>query len=190
VGESLELFQRASRVETRPSTCGAYVWDEAEGGRALFSADRTRRYWLGRRWAPGLANVAVWVMLNPSKAGAADGDLTVAKCIGFSKLLGADALAIVNLFSLISTDPAVLLEHPDPVGSFNDESVRGWTFSASWVIAAWGGHEAVTTERVEDMRLRLRGREVLCLGRTKSGAPRHPSRLAYSTPFETFWEAR
>lgn len=60
---------------------------------------------------------------------------------------------------------------------------------ATFAIAAWGGHESVTAERVEHAGELLRGREVLCLGRTKSGAPRHPSRLAYATPFETFWEA-
>ena len=54
---------------------------------AVFSPDRTYRYLLIRRWesAPPL----VWVMLNPSTAGAFADDPTIRRCVRFAQREGS-----------------------------------------------------------------------------------------------------
>jgi hypothetical protein len=152
---------------------------------ASISACGTYRYWLSRWWGDGF-RVATFVMLNPSTADAHADDPTIRRCIGFAKRLGANALRVVNLYALRSPDPDDIFEDPDPVGPRNDNTIYAERLS-DWVIAAWGAHSAATPGRVARVRELLAGREVHCLGRTKSGAPRHPLYLPADAPLETFW---
>jgi hypothetical protein len=56
------------------------------------------------------------------------------------------------------------------------------------VIAAWGGHRAVSKllDRPARIVRLVIGNRLRCLGRTAKGEPRHPLMLAYSTPLEVF----
>jgi hypothetical protein len=116
-------------------------------------------------------------MLNPSTADAEQDDPTIRRCVGFSRSWGAGALVVVNLFALRSTDPAALLTHPEPVGADNDEHLRDVALDA-WrdggrLVCAWGAHLAAPPRALE-VHERVRDMDPLCLGTTKSGAPRHP----------------
>lgn len=140
--------------------------------------DGNFRYYLTRRWGPGL--FVTWIMLNPSLADAERDDQTLRKIMGFTRAWGYNALAVVNLYARRSTDPDALLTNPHPVGRHNDDWVEHFARSAALVVAAWGSH-AAAPRRAAQVTALVHGVPLHCLGTTKDGAPRHPSRLAYAT---------
>jgi hypothetical protein len=147
------------------------------------------RYALWRAWDANLPWL-LWVMLNPSKADALKDDLTICKCVGFSKLWGYGGLYVVNLFALRSTDPKALYSAADPVGPRNDEYIREAADECEGAVCAWGAHGALRDRNAHVkylVRQFVRG-PVWCLGLTKEGEPRHPGRLGYSTARVPFIE--
>lgn len=144
--------------------------------------------------------------LNPSTADGEDDDPTIRKEVGFSKRLGFGGFVKVNAFSYRAT------AQRDLVRAFKDGSAvspalgpgRNMTenegtivaqlcllqaHNGSWrppIILAWGNPPSVVMQdALDDMVRFLRPLGVLhCWGRTKSGNPRHPVRLAYATPLE------
>lgn len=139
------------------------------------------RYKLWRCWDVSLP-WALWVMLNPSIADAAIADPTLRRCIGFSKRWGYGGLVLTNLFALISTDPKGLLTAEDPVGPQNDATILEMAETLGGpIICAWGanGSYRYRDQAVVEM---LSDFELVCLGRTSGGQPKHPLRLAANTP--------
>jgi hypothetical protein len=161
-----------------------------ENATATFSADRVYRYALTRRWQDDLP-VAVFVMLNPSTADAFMLDPTIRRCIVFARSWSCGGLVVVNLFALRATDPAALRGHSDPVGPDNDWAIAEHLSDADQpvgpVICAWGAHPMASARaaRVEGL---VRGymKELLCLGRTKQGHPRHPLYVPGATATEPY----
>ena len=159
---------------------------------AVFTKDRALRLGLGRAWTPELGQprnkLAIFCGLNPSSAGAFKSDVTITKEIGFSTRLGCSSLLKVNLYPWISTDP-LGLERPGAtlvtLDSVVEDIVIASIHGPFVVIAAWGSSPWATEERIAKLRLMLPG-PLHCLGRTRGGAPRHPSRLAYATPLEAW----
>lgn len=146
-----------------------------EAASAVLSDDGTYRYRLDRRWAEGPR--CVFVMLNPSTADAEHDDPTIRRCLGFARREGMSALTVVNLFAYRATDPAELERCPvDVVGPENDRHIKAACLGAGPVILAWGAHRTATQLRVRQVLHVLRGCHwpPVCLGVTKSGAPRHP----------------
>jgi hypothetical protein len=140
------------------------------------------RYALTRSWAEG-AFVA-WVMLNPSTADAREDDPTIRKVMGFSKTWGYAGCVVVNLFAWRATNPQVLKLVTDPVGPRNLAALRDWTNNKP-IVAAWGDSGGdIARRQAHQVRRFLSDSPMLCLGKTKAGNPRHPCRLAYSTPLE------
>jgi len=153
-------------VESPPPLLGT-------SGSAVFSDDGAYRYRLDRTWGDS-GRHAVWLMLNPSTADALADDPTIRRCAGFSRSWGLDGLTVVNLFALRATDPRALARHPDPVGPENDEFIRRAIGPCSVVVAAWGA-QRIAAARADTWRRALtRTADVLCLGTTKDGEPRHP----------------
>lgn len=103
---------------------------------AIISPDGLYRYLLKRRWGSGRA--VLFVMLNPSTADAAKDDPTIRRCIKHAKALGGDALTVVNLYALRSTNPAELGKHAAPIGPYNDEHIEQQVRLAEHVVCAWG----------------------------------------------------
>lgn len=120
----------------------------------------------------------VVVMLNPSTADAVDDDATIRTLMGYGRRWLFTDLLVANLFALRSTDPGALLTHLFPVGPENDEVLR--TLPAGPVVVAFGGHRAVADRLPRVLEL-LGDRELVCLGTTKAGMPRHPLRIAHAT---------
>ncbi|QKV98159.1 DUF1643 domain-containing protein (plasmid) [Streptomyces sp. NA02950] len=151
-------------------------------GTAVFTADRSYRYLLTRLWDPALP-LAVFVMLNPSTAGARDNDPTITRCISFARREKAGGLAVVNLFARCATDPAALKTDPDPVGALADSFIDRTVARSSLVIAAWGAHGGLHG-RADQVAARLgrRGIALRCFGTTKAGQPLHPLYLHDKTP--------
>ena len=168
---------------------GRVGWDL---GLADFDQGRRHRYFLGRYWDSTLSTL-LWLMINPSTAGAWENDHTVTKVTEFSKRFGFGGFEIVNFFSLISSDPKELKSLP----SFESTEVERfyWKHAARlylrtpseafdgapiYVMAGWGGTKFATIRRDEVLKVFERN-TLHCLGKTKSGAPNHPLMLAYAT---------
>jgi hypothetical protein len=157
---------------------------------ATLSPDGRYRYTLSRQWSETPRRIA-WVMLNPSYADGERDDQTVRKIVEFSIRDGAGSLDVVNLMAAIETNPIRLAylidrEFLDAVGPGNAAAISGVLARADRIVLAWGASPLATPELVASTLAAADGRELSCLGRSKSGAPRHPSRLAYSTPFSAW----
>ena len=154
---------------------------------ATFSPCRTWRYALTRRWLDNTEGVA-FLMLNPSTADAFMLDPTLRRCKSFATAWGYGAMLILNCFALRSTDPRGLKTHPDPVGPDNDAVITEWLGRLSGpVIAAWGVHATYQGRAAQVAELvHAAGRELMCLGTTKDGHPRHPLYVPAATDL-TVW---
>lgn len=161
------------------------LFDTHETSGAVFSPDSLHRVRLWRVWDPHLP-VLVWCLLNPSIASGERSDLTLAKCIGFAKRNSYGGVILVNLFTLVSTDPDALATQLHVGNVWDADEHLKWACSApvlSRVAAGWGSKpwaEKRATHVLNYLRSLRRG-DVLCLGKTKDGHPRHPSRLGYDT---------
>jgi hypothetical protein len=173
---------------------GIFTKVEGIGGAALFSPDGRHRYRLDRDLVndpDGNGGRLLWVMLNPSVAGAHEDDPTVRKCVGFARRMNFERLSVVNLYSLVSTDPADLADASDRITRQTDTVTVLAAAEADQIVVAWGSppkglDPTLHFFRVHRVLRLLRGKNVVCLGRTKEGWPRHPSRLAYDTDLEVF----
>lgn len=149
-------------------------------GSALLSDDRRYRYYLTRRWGPGLS--VAWLMLNPSTADADTDDPTLRKVVGFTRAWGYNACAVVNLYGVRSALPAVLLDSGggDPVGPDNDRWVEHFAGSAAMVVVAFGAHRAARPRAVELLPLLPDVGGLWCIGTNADGSPLHPCRAGYT----------
>lgn len=149
------------------------------------------RYVLTREWEEG-AGTAVFVMLNPSVGDGTKDDPTIRRCIGFARDWGYKRLLIVNLYAFRTPYPKELRKQPYDVqvGPHAAHFLGEAMSVAAVVVCAWGAHleqdhrryiEFLALARAAGADERLR-----CLGRTKAGHPKHPLRLAKTTPLTPF----
>jgi len=147
------------------------------------------RWSLIRRWAEGPA--VCWIMLNPSTADEQVDDPTIRSVVARSKGWGFGAAVVVNLYQIRSSDPkrarhwAAVEREPNEM-RVNLAGIRECARRCDRIIAAWGAHPWARpwASVVVDV-LRAEGRQVWCLGKTKSGAPIHPlARGRHRVPVE------
>lgn len=159
---------------------------------AVFSPGRVHRYMLHRKFESGSNGVLVFVMLNPSQAGANAADPTWRRCITFAKSSGYKSVMALNLYAAVATDPEELREHDNPVGSRNMHFLFGAAnfvrkMNRGTVCVAWGAHKLA--KRPGDAfieELRELGVQPYCLGLAKGGAPRHPLYLLNDAQLEQY----
>ncbi len=135
------------------------------------------------------ARSCLFVMLNPSTADASLDDPTIRRCIGFARREGCARMTVVNLFALRSADPWLLLSAEDPVGPDNMATITReirYHMTAGLVVCAWGAHPGSLSTRAYDTIdwIKATGAPLKCLGKTKSGAPRHPLYVKSDQPLE------
>lgn len=140
-------------------------------GHAAFDPTRRYRYLLRRTWGAG-PRVA-FVMLNPNVADATIDDPTIRRCVGFARRWGFRSVDVVNLFAYRARHPRELARAVDPVGPDNDRHLRRAIARADLIVCAWGATR-IAQPRAARLAELLAGRAARCLGRTRSGAPRHP----------------
>ncbi len=157
--------------------------DLPETSSAVISDDGVYRYLLTRSRAAGPD--LTFIMLNPSTADDRVDDPTIRRVLGFAWREGAGRLVVVNLYGLRATDPKELARHPEPVGPRNDEFIRLHCQPRALVVAAWGNSGGLRAAYVTDM-LTARGVRLMCLGRTRSGEPRHPLYVRGDKPLEPY----
>jgi hypothetical protein len=153
---------------TRFSRCGRY----------RYSLERR----IGRRQGEGASKLA-WLMLNPSTADAVQDDPTIRKVIGFTRRAGFDTAVVVNLYAWRATDPRDLRRnHARAEGERNREAVVRAAMSSDAVVCAWGALPWVRPQAQRAMAwlADVRRVKLLCLGRSKHGAPLHPLMLSYA----------
>lgn len=155
---------------------------------AVLSECGTYRYLLWRAWIQGAAPMT-FVMLNPSTADASTDDPTIRKCVGFAKHNHYGAIEVVNIFAFRATNPKELLRNGSKiVGPLNEHHIDLAIRRSHKVVVAWGGGVPARFRWHLDEVLATirRKRDPMCLGATKSGEPRHPLMLSYTTPIDLF----
>lgn len=142
------------------------------------------RYSLERRLPDVVGPTLCWLMLNPSTADATRDDPTIRKVVGFTRRAGYGSALVVNLFAWRATDPRELRDSPAE-GARNRAAVIRAASVSDAVVCAWGAtpwarEQAVRVLRWLAARSGAKKSPLLCLGRTKHGAPRHPLMLSYA----------
>lgn len=158
-----------------------------EGASAVIDETGTYRYDLRRQVLGVRVGCATWIMLNPSVASADVDDPTIRRCMRFTADWGYHEMRVVNLFALRATNPKELRTHVDPVGPDNDAAIVEAHRNAHLVIAAWGA-DTFAVERARHVRAMMAKQRcpMMCLGTTKSGAPRHPLYVPAATQPQFF----
>lgn len=156
------------------SACGKYRYDLV---RSIIQPNHTDRPML-------------FIMLNPSTADGWVDDRTIRRCKNFAKREGCGQLIVVNLFAFRTPEPRVLAIEPEPIGSGNDLVITRWmTFvknQGGLIVCAWGAHP-IARSRGYDLKESSVGLfDLLCLGKTDDGSPRHPLYLTASAPLVPF----
>jgi hypothetical protein len=159
----------------------------------MMAVEATYRYTLTRTISLPVprssARTLCWVMLNPSTADETTDDPTIRRVKRFTYDNGFDKLIVVNLFAMRATDPADLYDAAcagcDPVGSENRTWIAAAMLEAQAVVCAWGASMNAALFEHPDIRVMCDnyGHVPMCLGLTRSGAPRHPLYVAASQPF-------
>ncbi|MBN9356180.1 MAG: DUF1643 domain-containing protein [Herbaspirillum huttiense] len=152
---------------------------------AIISDCGLYRYRLERDEGDALATrgPALFIMLNPSTADAAEDDPTIRRCRSFAKSWGCSGIVVANLYALRATDPRELWLHSDPVGPENDRHLQRLAIEHDLVVCAWGAN--ARSDRVATVRDMFSdwGARLMCLGVTeRSGAPRHPLYVPSTQP--------
>lgn len=155
---------------------------------AIFSKNRKHRYWLERQIdnAP-LKSDCVFIMLNPSTATAELDDPTIRRCKGFAQRFSCNRLIVVNVFAFRATRPADLYKAKDPVGPENDAYIQKAIALPGIKVCAWGANPVFgRDETIARFAARRSDVSLLCLGKTKNGAPKHPLYLPADAPLEVW----
>lgn len=141
--------------------------------------EKVFRYHLWRVWDARKPCI-LFIMLNPSTAGADLDDNTIRRCIRFAYFWGYGGIHVVNLHAFRSKSPKELRKAKDSIGPRNDEFILKIAETIKQnrgrIVCAWGEHGNYLgrAEIVSDM-LRKRGCKLYCLGLTQKGKqPRHP----------------
>lgn len=161
---------------------------ELDTAGATFSPCRTWRYDLTRIWARGPDPLLVnFLLLNPSTADETEDDPTIRRCMGFAREWGYDGCVITNIFGFRATDPKEMRAAPSPIGPENNKWILHHTRNCQVVVCAWGTHGSHhNRERMIIRMLQKQGIELLCLGKTKHGHPKHPLYLRADTELEGY----
>lgn len=140
---------------------------------ALFSPCRRYRYSLRIRWNE--APLLVVIGLNPSTADEYQDDPTLRRVQGFARDMDLGGVLMLNAFAWRSTDPAGILDIPDPVGPDNTvANWRDWIGQDGPVVAAWGTNISKRPHLLCRHHALLQSFRLDCFRETKGGFPEHP----------------
>jgi len=148
---------------------------------AVFSPCKGYRYTLLRAWDSDKPS-CIFIGLNPSTADETEDDPTIRRCIRFARDWDCGAMYMLNLFAIRGTDPKSMLAAPNPIGCHNNEYLKLASFlSGALIVCAWGAHGG-HLKRDREVSELLNHCNLMCLGHTKAGHPKHPLYLRADTP--------
>ena len=146
---------------------------------AILSSDPLRlyRYELRRVWNDGLPLLVV-CMLNPSWADDEKEDMTLLALTHFATLWGYGGLLIVNLYAYRTASPKEMFKMGGAaVGAENEKhtgaAVAYAKANGGKMLVAWG-NDGNERARWFARYIEAQGVQMVCLGTTQSGAPKHP----------------
>jgi hypothetical protein len=167
-------------ITAKTKIMGTLFDDDLVSG-AIFSNNHKYRFVLWRIWTEGCTNLMV-IGLNPSIADGSINDPTIRRITSFAKAERFGGFYMLNLFTLISTDPRKLLTAKEP-DYLADEYLLEYRFKTDQIIFAWGNNKVAEK----------RAKEVIdmfpysyCWGKNKDGSPKHPLYLPKSTKMVHF----
>ena len=171
--------QGADDVHLEVVAIDTRYWGEQGGS---YSPDRRYRWRYER--AIGSGPPICWIGLNPG-TGDREGRYrpTLQRMVDRSVHLGMGRFILVNLFSWRATDPrdlrAAAAAGHDIIGSATDQVIADAVRGAAVVVAAWGHHGTLLgrERQVLDTIPNL-----MCVGLTAKGHPRHPLYVAAAQP--------
>jgi hypothetical protein len=145
---------------------------------AAISSCGRYRHELRRIWDKARP-VLVVCMLNPSTADHTRNDPTILALIWFARLWGYGSLLVVNLHDYRSPSPREMMAFNPSVSPDCGRYIEGaFTLARGQntpVLAAWGnGGNHLGRDEWFMSRARLHLVDLVCLGRTKDGFPKHP----------------
>lgn len=136
---------------------------------ALFLNKRKYRLMLFRIWNDALPKV-MFIGLNPSTANENTDDNTIKKLRKIAAHNGFGGFYMLNLFTLVSKKPEVLLNHPQPnVG--NDVTMKQYSKYAQKIVFCWG---AFKQAKIRCDKVIKQFPRAWCLDRNADGSPKHP----------------
>lgn len=145
---------------------------------AVLSDDRRHRLWLWRIWDRSLP-ILVTCMLNPSDADERTDDRTITRLCGFATRWGFGGVLVINQHSIRTPSPSIMRE----AAARGQSRCAGQAAAVEQAIAlareqgtpllcAWGAGSTPADEAT--ILEAAGGLPLICLGLTKSGAPKHP----------------
>lgn len=144
-----------------------------EIGYAIFSFDKKYRYTLGRKWSNN--GICLFILLNPSTADAFKLDPTITRAYNLSKRLGYGELIILNIFAIRGSNPDIIKDVADPVGTLNNYYIKKTVKKSDLIILGWGNHGKINNRSSEIINIINKiGKEYHVLDINKSGEPKHP----------------
>lgn len=155
------------------------LYSDLPGHPCSWSPCKRYRYTLWRVWAARPEKICMFIGLNPSTADEFENDPTVRRCIGFAQREGCDALVMTNIFAFRATDPDDMKAVAEPIGEENNEWLVRCSSLSTIVVAAWGVHGEYRGRAQEVAALIP---NLVCLGTTSAGHPRHPLYVRGDTP--------
>lgn len=167
---------------------------------ASLSDDKRHRFLLTRKWKTqkeeryilGLYGEVLWILLNPSNANDTIDDPTIKKIVTFTDRMGFTSLSVVNLYSYISSSPAVLWNEQtrEERKDLNFAYIKAAADKATRIMFTWGDYQVAHTmgAKITAMLLANGNRIFYCLGKNVNGSPKHPVRLSYSTQVEVYYK--
>ena len=174
-----------------------YIAYSSETKQACFSEDGQYRFFLKRQPMPALGQnlrgICMFIGANPSVAGETRNDLTITKETKWAGIWGYAEMWMLNLRAAVGTDPKSLEGLHDSIGEYNDLWIAECAKYADRIVCAYGdlgklGNRARVVE--EALLIAEHGNKMVCFGLTNAGLPKHPSRIAYSTPLRTYGGCR
>jgi hypothetical protein len=187
--DSLIEYNIVPRYAVRPDQCDAQTKETAASdGKRYFKNDpyihddsANCRFVLGKY----NDNPMFCFGINPSKATDISSDTTIAKVLGIAQRNGYDGYIMLNIYPLRSTELNALPDdYEESFHERNKQAIAETLPDGAVCVAAWG--VAIITKPYFISLLRkigeitkAKGIKWQCLGRTKDGHPRHPSRLPY-----------
>lgn len=159
---------------------------------AVISVNLEHRYLLTRtrRASSGaLPDLLAFVMLNPSTADDETDDQTIRRCMMIAWREGFDGIEVCNLRSFRAREPKVCAAQPrSPVNWMHLETTAEFARKRRKpIVCGWGAATWIEEDARRFVAMAAaKGATLRCLGKTRSGAPRHPCYIANNQPLEPY----
>lgn len=161
-------------------------WRNTENVEVIFDETYNHRFKLICSWDEESPR-CLFIMLNPSTADMKECDRTLDKCIKIARNNDFGSLAVVNLFSLRTPEPNVLLQSKVKTLPKNLENVKIAIDEADMIIAAWGEKGAWFNATYPVLKyLEDNNRDIYYLEANRYGFPMHPLFLKGNTSIKKY----